>query len=166
MSEFALRPAGAADHPVLEMLMSEQIVSEQDFDIRKIDVAWVHSENCQSYIKMVCNAPDQGISMIANTGHDDPVGFLCGRFIRLSDIFSVSDTTMFSIDYLFVRPNFRRQGVAAMMLNAIETRMRRQGVTALRVSASVGNSAALKTYQAQAFQAVEMSLEKPLFPPL
>ncbi len=77
---------------------------------------------------------------------DKVVGFITGHFGELVSTVS-QPVLMGSIDELYVRAEFRQQGIAKALMTHIETRLREYGVKQIFVEVWQFNQTALDLYQ-------------------
>jgi GNAT superfamily N-acetyltransferase len=90
--------------------------------------------------------PLHGEAWIARTG-DEPVGYgvlCCGFSLEYGgrDAF---------VDELFVRPAWRDRGIGALLLDAMESSCRRQGITALHLEVDHDNPDGRRLYLRRGF---------------
>jgi GNAT superfamily N-acetyltransferase len=63
---------------------------------------------------------------------------------------------------VYVRPEFRGQGIAGRLLQAAEAHLRATGMRRMRIGLLTNNSSALRAYQKHGFEPYETVLEKRL----
>lgn len=94
---------------------------------------------------------------------DDIIGFVSGHFCELISVVS-SPVMMGSVDELYVLPEYRKQGVAKLLLDKIESTFTQYGVKQMLVEVWSFNQQALSLYTKQGFSDHIHCLRKPLNP--
>ncbi len=105
-----------------------------------------------------------GIILIArDDGHE--VGFVCAWPAVDDDQLVRPEARAHAyVSDLYVAPDYRRQGLATSLLEAVESEMAERGCTRIRICAKASNRAALGCYSAFGFLPYEVILEKPISP--
>ena len=128
-----IRPATLHDVQTLVMLMGE-FYREGGYDL-PVDAAR------RTFGHLLASPPLGGVWLMEQDG--EPAGH-----VVLTVAFSMEYGGLRGfIDDLFVRPRFRRRGLAAEALAAVVQACRERGVRALFVETSLGNQPAVGAYQ-------------------
>jgi len=126
--------AGHADIPALVELMS-QFYAESSY---ALDRAWAAA----SFAQLLEDEP-RGAVWIARCG-TDPAGHVVLALRHSMEFGGLAGV----VDDLFVRPQFRRNGVGSALLSALFDACRKLHVAAVHVEVAPGNVAASALYQA------------------
>src|ERR1043166_441176 len=124
------------------------------------------SEIAASYANMIVEnaAEKDGIILLAKAA-GEAVGFICAWVDSDDDPLVAEDARSHAyVSDIYVVPEWRRRGVARLMLEAVEARMRGRGCGRLRIAAKGGNAAALACYEAMGYRAYEVTFVKTLDP--
>jgi ribosomal protein S18 acetylase RimI-like enzyme len=72
------------------------------------------------------------------------------------------DAPFFTVEYVEVAEEYRGQGLASQLLEALEAEARRRGITQLDLRVMVGNEAARSLYERVGYQTLELRMGKVL----
>ena len=157
-----IRPATDADHPELR----RAIVALQEHE-RGLHASRLPGEQmADDYLAwMQGRAEESGATLVAEMG-EAFAGFVSGWIEEAASIAETPDSnrTAFVSD-IFVAPGFRGRRIAAELLDAIERRLARPGITRMRLSALATNEAATRAYRRAGFSTYEVVYERPIARP-
>jgi ribosomal protein S18 acetylase RimI-like enzyme len=107
-------------------------------------------------------AERNGCMMIAR-GEGRAIGFVCA-WVQEDDDPLVCDSARLHayISDIFVDREWRRQGVASLLLDAVETAMRERGCSRIRVCSKAANQLAIACYETRGFRPYEIVFSKQL----
>ncbi len=154
-----IRPAAPTDRPALR----NAVVQLQDHE-RPLHPNRLPGEHvADAYLDwMLARAEAWGAVLIAE---DDGrfQGFVAGWIEVSQNIAETPASNRFGyVSDICVLPQFRGRRIAALLLEAIEGRLRRAGVQYLRLDALASNRSARATHERAGFVAYEVTYEKTL----
>jgi ribosomal protein S18 acetylase RimI-like enzyme len=116
------------------------------------------------YAKFLLHKPERVVLMACLSGA--PIGYIAAYPESDPDELIEPDTRphMFVSD-LFVLPNWRRMGVAARLVEALENEFRQRSMARIRICGVASNEAALGFYKKAGFNPYEVVYEKLLAKP-
>ena len=128
------------------------IIEQQDFH-RAIEPTWPPGRAIFSdyldYLQHECNEHD-GVVIVAEAG-EQMVGFIC--VVASAPGPSPDDPAVHAwVHDLFVRPNYRHQGIATKLMAEAETFARERGARVMRLGVLDGNEGARAFYRAKSFR--------------
>ncbi len=107
-------------------------------------------------------AAQQGLILLARAA-SDTVGFACAWIEEDDDMLLSEDVREHAyISDIFVNENYRRRGIAQLLLKEIEKEMKSRGCERIRICTKASNLLALKCYEASGYSQYEIILTKPL----
>jgi len=151
---------GPADFETIKTLVE----SIQEFERTYVPELKLGVEIGAAYTEKLVNtiANQQGVIFLAKTD-TDTVGFVCAWIDEDDDLLLSEDArTHAYISDIFVSEDWRRQGVATLLLQAVETEMRQRGCQRIRICTKAANLSALTCYKANGYSAYEIVLSKRL----
>lgn len=158
----AVRPAVPADRSHLR----EAIVELQNYE-RALHASRLPGEGvADAYLEWLQRQADAfaGAMFVAES-ENVFAGFVVGWIEATEVITETPDSNRFGyVSDLCVMPSFRGRGIAAQLLQAIETHLRQSDIARLRLSALAANASARKTYERVGFAPYEVVYEKALDP--
>ena len=159
MDGLNIRPATASDRPDLRAA----IVELHEHERRLHNSRLPGDETGDAYLAwMLAEAEQDGAVLVAEVGGAF-AGFAAGWIAQDHVIEETPDSNRYGyISDVCVLPPFRGRGVASRLLEAIETRLRRSGVSRLRLSALAANAAARRVYERSGYTLYEVVYEKPV----
>jgi ribosomal protein S18 acetylase RimI-like enzyme len=91
------------------------------------------------------------------------VGFVCAWIARDDDPLIRDDARLHAyVSDIFVDQNWRRQGIASLLMDELEANMRSRGCSRIRVCAKAANQLAVACYTARGYQPYEIIFTKRL----
>lgn len=109
-------------------------------------------------------ADRNGLILLARE-REGAVGFVCAWIDADDDPLLRDDARAHAyVSDLYVRDEWRRNGVGRMLLHAIEAAMRERGCRRIRICSKAGNLAALQCYAALGYEPYEVILSKTVEP--
>ncbi len=103
----------------------------------------------------------EGVCLVAER-NGEFCGFVAGWVENSDAIAETPDSRRFGyISDICVLPPFRGQGIAMRLLQEIELRLRRTGVSRLRINVLAVNTSARAAYERAGFAVYEIQYEKP-----
>jgi len=103
----------------------------------------------------------EGLCLVAE-GDGEFCGFVAGWVENSDAIAETPDSQRFGyISDIWVMPPFRGHGIATRLLQEIELRLRRTGVTRVRINVLAANASARAAYERAGFAVYEIQYEKP-----
>lgn len=122
-----------------------------------LDLDWIDSEEAGSYLASCIE--DEGSTILKADIGGDMAGFAIGststKPYRLERSFA-------DLDFFYVNPDFRRQGVGEALLKGFTDWCLIQGVKVIRVETTYHNQEGQDFYHKRGFQNYELVLEKKL----
>ena len=153
-----IRHANATDRPQLLGF----IAASQDAECAVHDSRLPGQQIAEQYYQ---NLLDNNAVILIVEVADQAIGFVAGRLKIDDDELQKPEWRHCGlISDIYVAPDFRQQGIAKRLLQAMSDRLQQDGATRLRICAVATNRAAIKTYQAFGFQGFEIDFDKPLTP--
>jgi ribosomal protein S18 acetylase RimI-like enzyme len=142
------------------------IESIQEYERAQVPELKSGAEIGTDYTKMLIDAiadrHRQGLILIAKKDNN-AVGFVCAWTDEDDDPLLRDDARRHAyVSDIFVDDACRRQGVAQLLLQAIETEMRQRGCERIRICTKATNLSALKCHEANGYRPYEIILSKPL----
>jgi ribosomal protein S18 acetylase RimI-like enzyme len=142
------------------------VESIQDYERIQVPELKSGAEIGTDYTKMLIDAiadrHQRGLILIAKIDNN-AIGFACAWIDEDDDPLLRDDTRRHAyVSDIFVDDAWRRQGVARLLLQAIETEMRQRGCERIRIRTKATNLSALKCYEANGYQPYEIILSKPV----
>lgn len=141
-----IREATESDIPVLQALWREFAVEIPDAEYRDDDL----DEELAEIDELVRG---EGLALIAERDDGRAVGLAVG---------SRTGTRTGELRDLYVRPEARREGVAAALVREFAARLRAAGAEVLELDVLVSNPGARSVYERWGFEPVELRLAAPL----
>lgn len=107
-------------------------------------------------------AERNGCMMIARA-EVGAIGFVCAWVWKDDDMLVRDGARIHAyISDIFVDSDWRRQGVASLLLDAIETAMRERGCSRIRVCSKAANQLAIACYETRGYRPYEIIFSKQL----
>jgi len=107
-------------------------------------------------------AERNGCMMIARA-EVGAIGFACAWVHEDDDMLLCDSARIHAyISDIFVDRDWRRRGVASLLLDAIETAMRERGCSRIRVCSKAANQLAIACYETRGYRPYEIIFSKPL----
>jgi len=122
------------------------------------------SEIGKSYANLLLRsvAERNGCMMMARA-EIDAIGFACAWVQEDEDPLVRDGARIHAyISDIFVDRDWRRQGVASLLLDAVETAMRERGCTRIRVCSKAANQLAIACYETHGYRPYEIIFSKQL----
>jgi len=122
------------------------------------------SEIGKSYTNLLLRsvAERNGCMMMARA-EIDAIGFACAWVQEDEDPLVRDGARIHAyISDIFVDRDWRRQGVASLLLDAVETAMRERGCTRIRVCSKAANQLAIACYETHGYRPYEIIFSKQL----
>jgi ribosomal protein S18 acetylase RimI-like enzyme len=116
----------------------------------------------QMLIDAIADRHRQAVILIAKVDNN-AVGFACAWTDQDDDPLLRDNARRHAyVSDIFVDDAWRRQGVARLLLQAIETEMRQRGCERIRICTKATNIAALRCYETTGYRPYEITLSKQL----
>ena len=159
MDGLKIWPAAPSDQPHLRAA----IVELHEHERRLHNSRLPGEETADAYLAwMLAKAQPDGAVLVAEIGGAF-AGFAAGWIAQDEVIEETPDSNRCGyISDVCVLPPFRGRGVASRLLEAVEARLRRSGVSRMRLSALAANAAARRVYERSGYTLYEMIYEKPV----
>ncbi len=157
-ASLVIRSAAPPDRPQLRAA----IVELQEHERGLHETRMPGEQIADAYLDwMLEQAQVEGLCLVAESDGDF-CGFVAG-WVETSDaIAETPDSRRFGyISDICVLPQFRGQGIATRLLQEIGLRLRRTGVTRVRINALAANASARAAYERAGFAVYEIQYEKP-----
>jgi ribosomal protein S18 acetylase RimI-like enzyme len=159
MDRLTIRAAARCDSPHLR----RAVIELQDHESRLHASRLPGDQIADAYLAwMEKRAAEDGAVLIAEI---DGVfaGFVAGWIEEESHICETPDSNRFGyVSDICVLPAFRGRRIASQLLDAIELRLRREGVIRVRLFTLAANRAARASYERSGYAAYEVVYEKSL----
>jgi ribosomal protein S18 acetylase RimI-like enzyme len=154
----SIRPATASDR----LLLRRAIIELQDHERRLHATRLPGEQIADTYLAWIeRQAADRGALLVAEI-QNIFVGFAAGWVEQDDNIAETADSNRFGyISDICVLPAYRGQRIALRLLDDLGQRLRRAGVTRLRIASLATNVAARATYERAGFVPYELTYEKP-----
>ena len=155
-----LRDATPEDRPFL----LDAIAALNDHERALHDTRLPGAEIAEAYFNKIHGkiATDHGSIVVAFIGARR-VGYMACRIETDDAVAETADSNRFGyISDVFVTPDMRGRGIAALFVAEAERRLRPHGVTRLRLSSLANNDQAIRAYRKAGFADYEVALEKRL----
>jgi ribosomal protein S18 acetylase RimI-like enzyme len=155
-----IRPATSTDRTHLR----RAIVELQDYE-RRLHASRLPGEQvADAYLDWLLR---QSSTVLMAESDGDFAGFVAGRIETTENLGETVDSNRFGlISDVCVMPEFRGQRMARQLLDAIDSDLRRAGVTRVRINALAANTAARASYVSAGFFPYEIMHEKATEPEL
>jgi ribosomal protein S18 acetylase RimI-like enzyme len=142
------------------------VESIQEYERAKVQElksgAEIGTDYTETLIDAIADRRRQGIILIAKIDNN-AIGFACAWIDEDNDPLLRDDARRHAyVSDIFVADAWRRQGVARLLLQALETAMRQRGCERIRICTKATNLAALSCYEATGYRPYEIILSKPL----
>lgn len=142
------------------------VESIQEYERAKVQElksgAEIGAEYTEKLVDAISDQHRQGIILIAKMDNN-AIGFACAWIDEDDDQLLRDDARRHAyVSDVFVADAWRRQGVARLLLQAIETEMRQRGCERIRICTKASNLSALKCYEATGYRPYEVILSKAL----
>jgi ribosomal protein S18 acetylase RimI-like enzyme len=159
MDGLTIRAASDSDRPQLR----RAVIELQDHERRLHPSRLPGDQIADAYLDWVQKRPaDEGAVMIAEIDGAF-AGFVAGWIEEESHICETPDYSRFGyVSDICVVPAYRGRRIASRLLDAIERRLRRAGVTRIRLFTLAENRAARASYERSGYAAYEVVYEKAL----
>jgi ribosomal protein S18 acetylase RimI-like enzyme len=159
MDGLTIRAAARSDRPQLR----RAVVELQDHESRLHPSRLAGDQIADAYLAwMEKRAAEHGAVLIAEIDGAF-AGFVAGWIEEESHIEETPDSNRFGyVSDICVLPIFRGRRIASRLLDAMELRLRREGVTRVRLFTLAANRAARASYERSGYAAYEVVYEKSL----
>jgi ribosomal protein S18 acetylase RimI-like enzyme len=159
MDGLTIRAAARSDRLQLRRAMVEL----QDHESRLHPSRLPGDQIADAYLDWVQKrAAEQGAVLIAEIDGAF-AGFVAGWIEEESHICETADSNRFGyVSDICVLPAFRGRRIASQLLDAVELRLRREGVTRVRLFTLAANRVARASYERSGYAAYEVVCEKSL----
>jgi ribosomal protein S18 acetylase RimI-like enzyme len=159
MDALTIRAAAPSDRPQLR----RAVIELHDHERRLHSSRLPGEQTADAYLKwMEKRAADHGAVLIAEIDGAF-AGFVAGWIEEESHIEETPDSNRFGyVSDICVLPTFRRRRIASRLLDAVERRLRAEGVARVRLCTLAANSAARASYERSGYAAYEVVYEKSL----
>ncbi len=159
MDGLTIRAAAPSDRPQLR----RAVIELQDYESRLHPSRLPGDQIADAYLAwMEKRAADHGAVLIAEIDGAF-AGFVAGWIEEESHIDETPDSNRFGyVSDICVLPTFRGRRIASRLLDAVERRLRREGVTRVRLFTLAANRAARASYERSGYAAYEVVYEKSL----
>ena len=159
MEGLAIRAAAPSDRPQLR----RAVIELHDHERRLHSSRLPGDQTADAYLAwMEKRAADNGAVLIAEI-NGAFAGFVAGWLEVENHIEETPDSNRFGyVSDICVLPDFRGRRIASELLEAVELRLRREGVTRVRLCTLAANSAARASYERSGYKAYEVIYEKSL----
>jgi ribosomal protein S18 acetylase RimI-like enzyme len=159
MDGLTIRAAARSDRLQLRRAMVEL----QDHESRLHPSRLPGDQIADAYLDWVQKrAAEQGAVLIAEIDGAF-AGFVAGWIEEESHICETADSNRFGyVSDICVLPAFRGRRIASQLLDAVELRLRREGVTRVRLFTLAANRVARASYERSGYAAYEVVYEKSL----
>ncbi len=159
MDELTIRAAKPSDGPQLR----RAVIELQDHESQLHPSRLPGEQIADAYLAwMAGRAAQRGAVLIAEL---DGVfaGFVAGWIEEEKHIEETPDSNRFGyVSDICVLPNYRGRRIASRLLEAVERRLRGEGVTRVRLFMLAANRAARASYERSGYAVYEVVYEKPL----
>ncbi len=145
-------------------LIRNFVESIQEYERAQVPELKSGAEIGADYTKMLTDqiAERQGLILIAKIDNN-AIGFICAWIDEDDDPLLRDDARRYAyVSDIFVHGDWRRQGVARLLLQAVETEMCQRGCERLRICTKAANLLAWKCYEAYGYRPYEIILSKVL----
>ncbi len=159
MDGLTIRAAAPSDRPQLR----RAVIELQDHESRLHPSRLPGDQVADAYLAwMEKRAAEHGAVLIAEIDGAF-AGFVAGWIEEESHIEETQDSNRFGyVSDIRVLPTFRGRRIASQLLDAVERRLRREGVTRVRLFTLAANRAARASYERSGYAAYEVVYEKSL----
>jgi ribosomal protein S18 acetylase RimI-like enzyme len=159
MDRLTIRAAAPSDSPHLR----RAVIELQDHESRLHASRLPGDQIADAYLAwMEKRAAEDGAVLIAEIDGAF-TGFVAGWIEEESHICETPDSNRFGyVSDICVLPAFRGRRIASQLLDAMELRLRREGVTRVRLFTLAANRAARASYERSGYAAYEVVYEKSL----
>jgi ribosomal protein S18 acetylase RimI-like enzyme len=159
MDGFMIRAAAPSDRAELR----RGVIELQDHERRLHPSRLPGDQIADAYLDWVQKrAAEQGAVLIAEIDGAF-AGFVAGWIEEESHICETPDSNRFGyVSDICVLPAFRGRRIACRLLDALESRLRNEGATRVRLCTLAANSAARASYERSGYAAYEVVYEKSL----
>jgi ribosomal protein S18 acetylase RimI-like enzyme len=159
MDGLAIRAAAPSDRPQLR----RAVIELHDHERRLHSSRLPGDQTADAYLAwMEKRAAEQGAVLIAEIDGAF-AGFVAGWLEQENHIEETPDSNRFGyVSDICVLRAFRGRRIASELLDAVELRLRREGVTRVRLCTLAANSAARASYERSGYEAYEVIYEKSL----
>jgi ribosomal protein S18 acetylase RimI-like enzyme len=159
MDRLTIRAAARFDSPHLR----RAVIELQDHESRLHPSRLPGDQIADAYLAwMEKRAAEHGAVLIAEIDGAF-AGFVAGWIEEESHICETADSNRFGyVSDICVLPAFRGRRIASQLLDAMELRLRREGVTRVRLFTLAANRAARASYERSGYAAYEVVYEKSL----
>lgn len=140
------------------------IADQQDYEGALHDTRRPGAEIAEAYLAEIRElaAANHGAIFVAEISGDF-AGYAAGWVAQETNMEETPDSNRYGyVSDAYVVPQRRGQGVVGRLLEALETHLRKTGVTRLRIGVLANNASALRAYRKHGFQPYEAVLEKKL----
>ena len=138
------------------------VESIQEYERKQIPELKQGEEIGFDYTQMLIDmtAKHQGCILVARAD-STAIGFVCAWIDEDDDLLLHDDARKHAyVSDIFVSETWRQQGVASLLLQAVENEMQKQGCKRSRICTKASNLAALKCYEGNGYSAYEIILSK------
>jgi ribosomal protein S18 acetylase RimI-like enzyme len=159
MEGLSIRAAAPSDRPQLRLA----VIELQDSESRLHPSRLPGDQIADAYLDWIeKRAAERGALLIAEIDRAF-VGFVAGWIEEESHICEAPEYNRFGyVSDICVLPAYRGRRIASRLLDAMERRLRLEGVARVRLFTLVANRAARATYERSGYAAYEVVYEKPL----
>jgi ribosomal protein S18 acetylase RimI-like enzyme len=159
MDGLMIRAAAPSDRPQLR----RAVIELHDHERRLHSSRLPGDQTADAYLAWMENrAADHGVVLIAEIDGAF-AGFVAGWLEEENHIEETPDSNRFGyVSGICVLPAFRGRRIASRLLDAVERRLRDEGVTLVRLFTLAANRAARASYERSGYAAYEVVYEKSL----
>jgi ribosomal protein S18 acetylase RimI-like enzyme len=112
---------------------------------------------------LMCAVAERNGCIVMARAEADAVGFACAWVAQDDDPLIRDDARIHAyVSDIFVDQGWRRQGIASLLLDEVEARMRSRGCSRVRVCSKAANQLAVACYTARGYRPYEIVFTKRL----
>lgn len=152
-----IRPAQAADRDNLRQAIVELQEHERGLHASRLPGEQI----ADAYLSWLENQTSENGALLVAKIEGQFAGFVAGWIEEGNAIAETPDSNRFAyVSDIFVAIPYRGRGVSRRLLDGIERRLLRPGITRLRLAALAANTSASRAYQRAGFSTYEIIYEK------
>jgi ribosomal protein S18 acetylase RimI-like enzyme len=160
MSNIEIRDVVPSDKEVVQGMLYELLLGDKKVD-PFVHESWIFEAQGEEYLRERIGQADQSFCIVADrTPERQLVGTILGK---LGVFYAERPVWRVDLEYLYVSPEVRHQGIGSALLNAAYTKSRSLGASIMSLEVYTNNTEAVRLYEQEGFTRICHIMQKDLW---